>query len=138
MILLEIPLINSPDQTLDIELDNVPYTLRVLYNERFGYFSLTISEKDGDMLLSNIKMVNNYPLVKRYQRLNMKGDLYFIHKGGKTTRPTLDEIGIEYGLYYYDDEASITLPIPNAPIGATQSVWDGGNTIWDSGTSNWV
>lgn len=116
MILLEIPLINSPDQTLDIELDNVPYTLRVLYNERFGYFSLTVSEKDGDVILSNIKMVNNYPLVKRYQKLVMKGDLYFIHKGGKTTRPTLDEIGIEYGLYYYDEDLPVNYPKPNLPV----------------------
>ena len=138
MILLEIPLINSPDQTLDITLDNVPYTLRVLYNERFGYFSLTVSEKDGDVLLSNIKMVNNYPLVGRYQRLIMKGDLYFIHKGNKTTRPTLDEIGIEYGLYYYDAEDVIVYPVPNSPTGSTQSVWDGGNTIFDGGSSNWI
>lgn len=117
MILLEIPLINSPDQTLNITLDNIPYTLRILYNQRFNYFSLSINEKDDGAILSNIKMVINFPLVGRYRRLRMKGDLYFVHKGGKTPRPTLEDIGGIYGLYYYDAEAVVKLPLPNLPIG---------------------
>ena len=84
MILNEIPLSpSSADQTLDVTLDNVPYTLRVLWNERGGYFSLTVSYRDGEAILTNIKMVNNFPLVKRFQRLEMAGELYFLHKGGQ-------------------------------------------------------
>jgi len=139
MILLEIPLqTQSADQTLNVTLADVPYTLRVLWNERFQYFALSISELDGDIILANIKMVNNYPLIKRFQKLPFAGDLYFVHKGGKTTRPTFDELGIDYCLYYYDTEILPTYPQPATPIGATQSVWDMGNTIWDSGTSNWI
>lgn len=106
MILLEIALINSPDQVFDVTLDEVPYTFRVLYNDRFDYFSLTISEKDGEALLSNIKMVNNSPLVGAYKRLPFAGDLFFLHKGGKTTRPTLDDIGVNYNLYYFDENGT--------------------------------
>lgn len=116
MILLEIPLQkNSADQTADIVLDSIPYTIRVLWNERFGYFSLSVSERDGTAILTNIKMVNNYPLVGRFKRLKIKGDLYFIHRGGKTYRPTYDDIGNDYGLFYYDAQTPISYPIPIAP-----------------------
>jgi len=117
MILLEIPLVTSvTDQTLNVTLDNVPYTLRVLWNERFQYFALSINERDGDVILDNIKMVNNYPLVKRFQKLVMKGDLYLLHKGGKTVRPTFESLGTDYGLYYYDAETPIVYPTPIKPV----------------------
>jgi len=132
MILQEIPLLaGSADQSLDVTLDNVPYTLRVLWNERFGYWSLSIAYRDGEDILTNIKMVNNWPLVKRFQRLDMAGELFFLHKAGKTYRPTYDDVGNEYGLYYYDPETVVDLPKPITPRGSTQSIWDGGNSIWD-------
>lgn len=138
-ILQEIPLLaGSADQSLDVTLDNIPYTLRVLWNERFGYWSLSIAFRDGETILTNVKMVNNYPLLKRFQRLEMAGDLFFVHKSGKTYRPTYDDVGGEYGLYYYDPETVADLPQPILPRGSAQSIWDGGNTIWDEGASNWV
>lgn len=117
MILNEIPLIaGQADQTLDVTLDGNPYTLRILWNTRFEYFSLSISEKDGDTILTNIKMVNNYPLLKRFKRLPMDGDLYFIHRGGATYRPTFDDIGTNtYGLYYYDAQGATDYPVPLLP-----------------------
>lgn len=114
-ILQEIPLIsNSADQTLDVTLNDIPYTFRVLWNERGGYWSLSISYRDGEAILTNIKMVNNWPLVKRFQRLDMPGELFFLHKAGKTYRPTYDDVGNEYGLYYYDQEIATDLPHPIA------------------------
>lgn len=140
-ILQEIPLQSGKsDQTLDVTIAETPYTLRVLWNERFGYWSLSISYRDGEAILTNIKMVNNWPLTGRYRRLELDGDFYFVHKAGKTYRPTYDDVGCEYGLYYFDPETVADLPTPIAPRGSTQSVWDGGNTIFIDGgvISNWV
>lgn len=138
-ILYEIPLqSNSADQTLDVTIAEIPYTMRVLWNERFGYWSLSIAYRDGEAILTNIKMVNNWPLTSRYSRLDLPGDFYFVHKAGKTYRPTYDDVGGEYGLYYYDPEDELDLPVPAVPRGSTQSIWDSGNAIWDGGASNWV
>ena len=138
-ILLEIPLkAGSADQRLDVTIADVPLTLRALWNERFGYWSLSIAYRDGEELINNIKMVNNTPLFGRYRKLPLKGDFYFVHKSGKTYRPTYDDVGGEYGLYYYDPETPDDLPIPAVPRGATSSILDGGNSVWDSGASNWV
>jgi len=115
-IFYEIPLIAGfSDQTADITLDDLPYTIRVLWNERFGYWSLSINERDGEPILTNIKMVAMYPLVKRYKRLKMRGELYFVHRGGKTYRPGFDDVGGEYGLFYYWDEVAPSYPKPIAP-----------------------
>lgn len=141
MILQEIPLQSaSAEQTLDITIADTPFTMRVLWNERFGYWSLSIAYRDGEQILTNIKMVNNWPLTGKFQRLALKGDFYFVHKAGKTYRPTYDDVGGEYGFYYYDPEDDEVLPVPIAPRGSTQSVWDGGNTIWIDGgvISNWI
>ena len=138
-ILLEIPLkAGSSDQRLDVTIADIPLTLRALWNERFGYWSLSVAFRDGEELINNIKMVNNTPLFGRYRKLPLKGDFYFVHKSGKTYRPTYDDVGGEYGLYYYDPEVAQSLPVPSVPRGSTQSILDGGNSVWDSGASNWV
>lgn len=140
-ILQEIPLIaGSADQTLDITIADQPLTLRVLWNERFDYWSLSVSYRDGEALLTNIKMVNNWPLTGKFQRLGLAGDFYFVHKAGKTYRPTYDDVGGEYGLFYYDPETVADLPLPITPRGSTQTIWDGGATIWsDAGViTNWI
>ena len=138
-ILLEIPIIyQSADQTLNVTLDDEPYTLKITYNVRFDFFTLSINEKDGDNLISGIKMVHNFPLVNRFGRTLFKGDLYLLHKGGKDIRPTFDNLGSDFGLYYYDQELPDDFPIPNLTLGSNQTVWDDGNTIWDSGSTSWV
>ena len=138
-ILVEIPILPQvADQTLNVTLDNEPYTLRLMYNVRFDFFSLSLAEKDGDSLVQGIKVVHNYPLINRFQKTKFKGDIYLLHKGGKDIRPTFDNVGIEFGLYYYDAETLPDYPVPNIALGSSQSVWDGSNTIWDSGTSNWI
>lgn len=141
MKLYEIPLLAaSADQTLSVTIENVPISMRVLWNERFGYWSLSIAFSDGEPVLTNVKMVNNWPLTKRYQRLPFVGDFYFVSKSGKTTRPTYDDVGNDYGLFYYDPEDVIDLPLPIKPRGSTQTVWDSGNTIWIDGSviTDWI
>lgn len=117
MSFFEIPLTaQSADQTLDIVIDDIPYTLRVLWNERFKYFAISISEKGGDFIITNTKMVPNYPLIRSEYAFPFLGNLYFLHRGDKKYRPTFDDIGGDtYGLFYYDDETPIVYPLPLVP-----------------------
>jgi hypothetical protein len=120
MIIYEIPLLpNTADQTLDIAIEGVPYTLRVLWNERFQFFTLSIRERGGEDIMTGIKLVPYAPLVGNYRRLPFKGDLYFIHRTGKTYRPGFEDIGGNaYGLFYYDPEVVPVYPLPLEPAGA--------------------
>lgn len=144
MILEEIPLLaGAPDQIVSVTLADTTYTVRMLWNERFGYWSLSLFDDYGDALVTNIKCVNNYPLVSRYQKTTFAGDLYFIHRSGKTYRPTFDDVGNNtYGIFYYDPEEVIDHPAPLSAVGYLSSIWDAGMTQWDVvddvGTSTWI
>jgi len=139
MVLLQIPLLSQTvDQTCNIEINNEPYTLRVLWNENHSYFSLSISEVDGLPILQNIKMVNDYPLIGRFKALPINGDFYFTRKDGNTSTPAFDDLGTAFGLFYYDAEDAIIYPTVASALGISQTIWDGGNTIWDGGSTSWI
>ena len=144
-ILEEIPLLaGESDQTADIVIDGEPYTLRVLWNERFKYWSLSLSSREDDNLLVNIKVVPNYPLLGRYKKTSFPGDLYFVNSSGKTYAPAFDDVGGSsgYGLYYYDAETPKDYPTPLEHVGFLSTIWDGGATQWDVvdgvGTTVWL
>ena len=110
MILEEIPLSSdTTDQTIDVVLSGEPYTLRILWNELFGYFSLSVLERAGDVIVENIKMVPNYPLIGRFKDIRLPvGDLYFYNEQAIESgiRPSYFSIGTDatetkFGLLYY-------------------------------------
>lgn len=103
------------DQTADITIANQPFTIRVLWNTRFEYFSLTISDRSGAAILTNVKMVATYPLVKRFKLFTFAGDFYFLSASNSGLRPTFDDLGSDYNLYYYDPETPPNYPVPIAP-----------------------
>jgi hypothetical protein len=116
MILNLITLVSGEaDQTADITIANQPFTIRVLWNERFGYFSLTISDRSGAPIITNVKMVASYPLVQRFKLFTFPGDFYFLSKSFSGLRPTFSDLGNDYNLYYYDPETPPDLPVPIAP-----------------------
>jgi len=100
---------DTTDQRLTVELGGNPYVLRVLWNERFGYFSLSISTVDEEPILVNVKMVKNYPLTGRFKDPRLPfGSLYFVQEKGNSDRPLYEELATNYGLYYYEPDAVVT------------------------------
>ena len=140
MLIQKIPLLpTTADQTLEIEIGGNPYIMRVMWNERFGYFSLSISTADDEPILTNIKMVKNYSLIGRFKNTLLPvGDFIFLQEKGTIGRPGYDDLETNYGLYYYEMESAtvdtVSLDPPAALIGTT---WDSGITTWDSGTTLW-
>ena len=99
----------TTDQLVSVELDGNPYILRVLWNERFGYFSLTVSTADETPILTNIKMVKNYPLTGRFKSpLLPAGDFYFIQEKGYAERATYEDLAVNFALYYYEPNSVVT------------------------------
>lgn len=148
MILEEIQLSSdTTDQTIDVVLSGEPYTLRILWNELFGYFSLSVLERAGDVIVENIKMVPNYPLIGRFKDIRLPvGDLYFYNEQAIASgiRPSYFSIGTDatetkFGLLYYVpdvvEEVSTVSVSTAAPVSG--SVWDSGLSTWDSGASVW-
>jgi len=141
MILAEIPLLaDTTDQLVDVVLSDNPYTLRILWNEKYGYFSLSIYARDGAVILENIKMVKNYPLISRFKNTLLPiGDLYFIDNKNKHSRALYESVGTgDYSLVYYVPDVVVSDVVVITPVAAVSgSIWDSGLSVWDSGSSSW-
>jgi len=137
----KIPLqLETTDQLVSVELDGNPYILRVLWNERFGYFSLSVLTADEQPILTNIKMVKNYPLIGRFKDTRLPfGDLYFVQEKGSAARPGYSDLAVNCGLYYYEADAVVTAQpvreqVAEALVG---TIFDSGLTSWDTGSTLW-
>lgn len=131
---------NSSDQTFNIELGGNPYIIRILWNERFGYFAISINTANDDPILTNIKMVKNYNLTSRFKDLRLPyGGLYFVQEKGNSVRCGYDEIGINYNLYYYEPDPDVAVAQVFEQVAAPVigSVWDSALSSWDSDSSVW-
>lgn len=130
----------TTDQLVSVELDGNPYILRVLWNERFGYFSLSVNAADDTPILTNIKMVKNYPLIGRFKSdLLPAGGIYFVQEKGNAERPGYSDLAVNFGLYYYEADAVVTAQpvrqaVPEAVVG---TVWDSNLSTWDTGSTLW-
>lgn len=130
----------TTDQLVGVELVGNPYIIRVLWNERFGYFSLSVLTADESPILTNIKMVKNYPLIGRYKDIRLPfGDLYFVQENGSATRPGYSDLAVNFGLYYYEADVVVTAQpvreqVAEALVG---TIFDSGLTSWDAGSTIW-
>ena len=139
-LLLKIPLQpETSDQLVSVELDGNPYTLRVLWNERAGYFSLSVLTVDLQPILTNIKMVKNYDLTWRFKDTRLPfGNFYFVQENGKADRPGYSDLGVNFGLYYYEPDVVITAqPVREQVQVAVGTIWDSGLTTWDTCDTLW-
>lgn len=100
---------DTADQLVSVELDGNPYILRVLWNERFGYFSLSVSAADETPILTNVKMVKNFPLIGRFKDVRLPfGDFYFVQEKGNAARPGYSDLAVNFSLYYYEPDPVVT------------------------------
>jgi hypothetical protein len=137
----KIPLLASTsDQDVSIEVDGNPYILRVLWNERFGYFALSVYAADNAPILLNIKLVKNYPVTERFRDLRLPfGDFYLVQDKGNAERPAYDDLGSNFSLYYIelDAEVSAQQVIEQVTSPTIGTIWDSGFTSYDSGSTLW-
>jgi hypothetical protein len=130
----------TSDQRLSVELSGNPYILRVLWNDRFGYWSLSINTADDEPILSNVKMVKDFGLTSRFKStLLPPGELFFIQENGTSSRPSYEDMGTTHNLYYYEPDPVapveiVTVATTSVPLG---TIWDSGASVWDGGDSEW-
>ena len=59
---------------------------------------------DSVPIITVVKLVQNYPLLKNFSLDNFTGDLYFIRTYSEKTRPDIDSIGGDHLLLYASKE----------------------------------
>jgi len=70
-----VPIKNDENHQITITLDNEVFKLRFLYSDLNDSWCFDIYNQDNDPLLTNIRLVPNFPLIKQYVNTGLpKGD----------------------------------------------------------------
>lgn len=98
---IKIPLIaGQADQRLDVTLDGETFSLRVIWNELHGYWSMNIYQRNRELIISGVKLVKNIPLIARYNLKSPPGDFIFYDNNSGKERPDFDSLGNDHLLLY--------------------------------------
>lgn len=92
------------DQTIHETLDGVPVTIRVLWNERFKYWSMNLSDRQQAPIISGVKLVRDYKLIGRFNLSALAGDFIFYRISGSKDEADVNSIGYDYQLVYLSEE----------------------------------
>lgn len=96
------------DQTIHEVLDGVPVTLRIIWNERFKYWSMNIYNRQQALIIAGVKLVTNYKLIGRFNLSELAGDFVWIRISGDKTEADVNSIGNDYQLVYLSEvEANV-------------------------------
>lgn len=90
-----------PDTTQRVELDGAVYSMRLRWTERAGAWHMDLADSDGLAIVQGIRLVTLHPLLRRYRHLAVPpGELILIDAKDQGGKPTLEEMGERYRLYY--------------------------------------
>jgi hypothetical protein len=64
---VKIPMIDYPFFTVDVVLDGAKLTFAFLWNTRASFWAMSISDANGTVLVSGVRLVCFYPLLTQYQ-----------------------------------------------------------------------
>lgn len=92
------------DQRSDLAIDDVTITLRVKWNQRFKYWSLSIYDRDSNIILAGIKMVRDSPLISGLRIPSISGDFLFVRQYGNKDEADFESLGDDFVLVYVTSE----------------------------------
>lgn len=91
------------DQTIHDTLDGVPVTLRIIWNERFKYWTMSIYDRQQAAIITGVKLVRDYPLISRFNLSQLAGDFIFYRVSGPDDEASFDSLGVDYELVYLSE-----------------------------------
>lgn len=97
--MIQIPLLNSPSQTFTIAINDVEYSIRVIYNTREETWSMDIT--GGSLSAAGINLVGGVDLL--VQHSIPIDNIYMINVSGLTTDPTIDNLNTDFALIIATD-----------------------------------
>lgn len=89
-----------PDQKINVVLDDFSATLRIQWNERYGFWTLSIYTRDQQPVIEGVKMVRDFPLLQGLHLQQFTGDFVFLRINGGKDRPDIMSPGDDFQLLY--------------------------------------
>ena len=98
---LIIPAFAFPSYTFQITLDSEIFRFTFDWNTSYEFWTLSIADFAGTILLAGMKVVINYPLIRRYGSAVLpKGEIVAVDTTGKLQRIGRDDLGVSVQLVY--------------------------------------
>ena len=96
-----IPVFEYPSYSESVVLENKPYRFSFVWNSRGEYWSLTISDKQGEVLLDGLKLVLGFELISEYADEDLPpGALLVLDTTDSLTGIGRDDLGVRATLIY--------------------------------------
>ncbi len=96
-----IPVFEYPAYSESVVLEGEPFRLSFIWNTRGEYWSMTISDKHGDVLLDGLKIVLGFELIEEYADGRLPpGALLAVDTTGTLERIGRDDLGAKVKLFY--------------------------------------
>lgn len=96
------------DQTIHETLDGLPVTIRVIWNERFGYWTMNLYDRQQNIIIAGVKLVRDYKLIGRYNLAALAGDFIFYRINGDKEEADVNSVGLDFQLVYLSEvEANV-------------------------------
>lgn len=90
--------------TFQAALDETVYRFTMQYNEREGYWYLSIADEAGVAIRSGIKIVSNFPLLERIADIRKPpGQLMALSPTALEPDPGLEDLGDGISLVYAEE-----------------------------------
>ncbi len=104
--IFEIPVLeNTASWQQRTALDGTDYILEFNWNGRGGAWYLSILDLDGNAIVRSIKLVSNWPLLRRRRDERLPpGELMMYDATGEISSAGYDQLGRQVTLNYFDAE----------------------------------
>lgn len=96
------PLQGETDQWIDETFGPTPVSLRIKWNERGQFFTLSVYNRQREPLIEGIKLVRDTPLLRRFQLTGIDGALVCWRTYGDKEKPDFESFPDEFTLIYFD------------------------------------
>ena len=90
---VNLPLYQKYDYNYSINLEGESYNLRFTYNQIMKLYTLSVSDQDGNKLISGVGLVPNYPILLDYNVSSLTGAIVMVPNS---------EVDVEYYKLYPD------------------------------------
>lgn len=94
-----IPLINA-QQSIQIALGGIVYTLVVKWNTKANSWTLDIQDQSENDIVTGIALVTGCDLLEQYAYLEIGGSLVCQTNGDANAIPTYQNLGVDSQLYF--------------------------------------
>lgn len=96
------------EQTIHEALEGVTVTLKIRWNERFGYWTMNIYDRQQESIINGIKLSRGVLLLDPYNIDALAGDFAFVRTSGEKEEADFSSIGGDFSLVYLTgDEVNV-------------------------------